>query len=448
LGGFVVENHFSLFFEHRCRDAHLWWEPYRVMKGGAALVVALACSPLLLLLFLGGGLLASVAAAGAAASACGSGAFTAPPDTTVPVASSVPTTTSPTIVDVAVVDTSVVDTAIVQSSGCPPCPVAPMSTAPVSTPQISTTQIPTTIDSTVVAETTKPAQLVISMAFILATIKARESYGGDYTAHAAKGSASGAYQFTDETWANFGGYARASDAPPSVQDAKAAEHVGLFLSAHGLAGVPVGWYYPKTFDDPSWMDRVPAPDRNVLTVRQYQTKWLETYTQIANGTLAGLSCSADPTTDGTEDGTDGGGEITDASGDRVYVHSPCGGGSILMATTMGAQTARLLAAACADGVVMGGWGARDAAGQIKVRIKNCGSSHYAIYDMPSSQCSPPTAKPGRSMHEQGKAIDFHGPNGESVRRGGAIFAWLSVHAARYGFCNLPSENWHWSSNCR
>lgn len=48
----------------------------------------------------------------------------------------------------------------------------------------------------------------------------RES-GGNPAAHNPSSSASGLWQFLDTTWAGFGGYARAMDAPASVQNEKA-----------------------------------------------------------------------------------------------------------------------------------------------------------------------------------------------------------------------------------
>lgn len=109
---------------------------------------------------------------------------------------------------------------------------------------------------------------------------------------------------------------------------------------------------------------------------------------------------------------------------------------------------QLLADAAADGVELAGGGYRDSEGQIRARIANCGTSQYAIYEMRSSQCSPPTARPGRSQHERGLAIDFT-YNGRLIRsRSGAGWNWLNANASKYGLFNLPSEPWHWSTTGR
>lgn len=107
--------------------------------------------------------------------------------------------------------------------------------------------------------------------------------------------------------------------------------------------------------------------------------------------------------------------------------------------------ARLLAAADAAGISLGGSGYRNPSAQIAVRRNNCGSSNYAIYEAPASSCRPPTARPGSSMHERGLAIDFTS-GGRVLTRSSAAYGWLKANAAAYGFYNLPSEAWHWSTN--
>lgn len=96
------------------------------------------------------------------------------------------------------------------------------------------------------------------------------------------------------------------------------------------------------------------------------------------------------------------------------------------------------------GLKWGGGGFRTSEEQISLRKSNCGTSNYAIYEMPSSSCSPPTARPGRSNHELGLAIDFTTAGGSSLSRGDPYFNWLKANAAKYGLKNLPSEAWHWS----
>ena len=118
---------------------------------------------------------------------------------------------------------------------------------------------------------------------ILEAIRALES-GGDYTAHAARSTASGAYQIVDATWNHYGGYRRAGDAPAGVQDAKAAELVDHILATHDddIAAVPVVWYLGHLpADDSAEWDTVPVPHAgNTLTPRQYQQRWLNKYRDV------------------------------------------------------------------------------------------------------------------------------------------------------------------------
>ena len=107
----------------------------------------------------------------------------------------------------------------------------------------------------------------------------------------------------------------------------------------------------------------------------------------------------------------------------------------------------LLNAAASSGVNLCGGGYRSSAEQIATRRANCGTSYYAIYQMPSSQCSPPTAPPGTSMHERGQAVDFNCNGGGVIgSRSGPCWNWLAGNASSYGFYNLPSEPWHWSTS--
>ena len=108
-----------------------------------------------------------------------------------------------------------------------------------------------------------------------------------------------------------------------------------------------------------------------------------------------------------------------------------------------ASSASLLNAASAAGYTLGGSGYRDSSGQIALRRQNCGTSDYAIYQMPPEQCSPPTAIPGRSKHEQGLAVDFT-IDGHTLRTSDGAYRWMVANAASYGFVNLPGEPWHWS----
>jgi hypothetical protein len=106
----------------------------------------------------------------------------------------------------------------------------------------------------------------------------------------------------------------------------------------------------------------------------------------------------------------------------------------------------LLDRAGAQGVALCGSGWRSPEMQIALREAHCGTSNYAIYQMASTSCTPPTARPGSSMHERGLAVDFNCNGGGAIRRGNSCWNFLVDHANSYGLYNLPSEPWHWSTN--
>ena len=123
-------------------------------------------------------------------------------------------------------------------------------------------------------------------------------------------------------------------------------------------------------------------------------------------------------------------------------------GGINVDSTIAEPLAALLAAAAADGLALGGGGYRDSAAQLERRAANCGTTHHDLYERPASQCRPPTARPGHSMHERGLAVDFTLDGaliGTTSNRG---YRWLAANAARFGLYNLPGEPWHWSTDGR
>lgn len=202
--------------------------------------------------------------------------------TTTTVATTTTTTTSSSTTS-----TTTTSTTTTSSSTTTTTPATSTTTTLDGAATRTATSVPTTVapetTTTVVAPPSTPApaaQQVIAypsqIANILATIRYLESRG-DYTLPPNKGRASGAYQFITSTWNNYGGYSDAHLAPPEVQDERAAADVNRFLAQwdNDVSMIPIMWYFPKASRDVNLMDIVPVPSAgNVLTVREYQQRWL------------------------------------------------------------------------------------------------------------------------------------------------------------------------------
>lgn len=107
---------------------------------------------------------------------------------------------------------------------------------------------------------------------------------------------------------------------------------------------------------------------------------------------------------------------------------------IIVASIVSDRVVAMLNAAAQQGITLNGSAFRSYERQLE------------IYTERGCPCDPPVARPGNSMHERGLAIDFTGSNGGTLRAGTPAFNWLSQNAASYGFYNLPSESWHWSTS--
>jgi len=140
-------------------------------------------------------------------------------------------------------------------------------------------------------------------------------------------------------------------------------------------------------------------------------------------------------------------EIDPVTGEEIPVAAPVAAEpffSIEVHKDIAEQTNALFERAFDAGLDLGGWGYRPIQRQIELRAAHCGGSNYDIWHKPVFECAPPTARPGFSKHEQGRAIDFTF-NGSSIQsHDNRAFAWLAQNAPAYGFVNLDAEPWHWS----
>ena len=121
------------------------------------------------------------------------------------------------------------------------------------------------------------------------------------------------------------------------------------------------------------------------------------------------------------------------------------GRRVVVDASIGLSVQYLINDAAAAGIgLCGRSGFRSYAEQVELRRQNCGPSDYALFLAPPSTCSPPTARPGTSNHEDGLAVDFDCADGQPMTHASPCYQWLAANASHYGLFNLPSEPWHWS----
>jgi len=119
---------------------------------------------------------------------------------------------------------------------------------------------------------------------------------------------------------------------------------------------------------------------------------------------------------------------------------------VVVDVTIAGQVAAMIAAADSAGLHLSGGGFRSYAEQVELRRQHCGGSSYDISQRPPGECSPPTALPGTSMHQWGLAVDWSNARSLIASHRNPAWQWLSSNAGRFGFANLPSEPWHWSTD--
>lgn len=167
----------------------------------------------------------------------------------------------------------------------------------------------------------------------------------------------------------------------------------------------------------------PARSNKLASLNQSQDY---TPTPRARAAVSGAQSAVSSTLlPGTSSAQEGMVTITTASG--RFTCSP----------TIASNLTAMVNAAAAQGVKLYGSCWRSNARQKELRVINgCPD----VMTSPASSCRVPTAIPGTSQHEVGLAIDF-----EDCDYGTPVHNWLKANAARYGFQQLPSESWHWST---
>lgn len=82
--------------------------------------------------------------------------------------------------------------------------------------------------------------------------------------------------------------------------------------------------------------------------------------------------------------------------------------------------------------------------QARLRARSCGTGEYNMLIKPIKECSPPTEPAGKSLHNEGLAVDF-ACQGYSYFQNSPCYNWLKARGFLYHLYEHQLEPWHWST---
>ena len=265
------------------------------------------------------------------------------------------------------------------------------------------------------------------VASILAAIRHQESGSaeGNYQAKNPKSSASGAYQFTDATWSDAAkhakigtDYKRAMDAPKAIQDKVAEDRVNYLLKkVNGdVNQIPVMWHGGESRADAS---RVNEADE------QYRQQWTQKYEQ---------QVAQQPQNEPQPTSSSGTSEDYAA-----FLKSRSQGG--VDAERLDKQFAERLTKAIQAAeeatkekiLITSAYRSAEKQAQLYANYIRQPYNYEGKIYTPNGPPPPMAAKPGKSAHETGHAVD--------ISRGKAL-EWLKANAAKFGLKDLAGDPPH------
>lgn len=89
-------------------------------------------------------------------------------------------------------------------------------------------------------------------------------------------------------------------------------------------------------------------------------------------------------------------------------------------------------------------GYRTCAEQASLRAYACGTGDYNMNLKPIKDCHPPTEPAGKSLHNEGLAVDL-ACYGYSIFEYSPCYKWLKANHLKYALLEHELEPWHWST---